>query len=364
MSLNTTHPEAVSIHSSTGTSPGRLSVSTRDFRSWVGCLVPQILLLSLLAGCSGDTVEQEESAPAGITARTERELGPVRVTVELSPEAPRLSDEPTLTVTIRSEQGVDIEAPPFGGSVGDFVIRDFYEPLPEVDGSDEILRQIYTLEPETVGEATIAPVTVRFTDGHDDGDGKQHEVTTDELKVQVTSLLGDEAPDLSELKPAAPPVEIPVEHNWSWIWWSAGAVVAVSAVAFMFLRRRRSEQQEEVLPPRDRALQDLDALIRSDLSSRDVKLFYVELTAVVRRYIEDSTGIRAPEQTTEEFLREIADKTQFGPDEELRLAQFLVAADLVKFAGQTPGASDIQASQERAREFIVTPRQSEAEAAA
>ena len=36
-----------------------------------------------------------------------------------------------------------------------------------------------------------------------------------------------------------------------------------------------------------------------------VKEFYLRLTGIVRQYVEDTTGIRAPEQTTEEFLRDM-----------------------------------------------------------
>jgi len=46
-------------------------------------------------------------------------------------------------------------------------------------------------------------------------------------------------------------------------------------------------------------------LAASGLMETDVKVYFVELTAIVRRYIERTTGIRAPEQTTEEFLCEI-----------------------------------------------------------
>ena len=44
--------------------------------------------------------------------------------------------------------------------------------------------------------------------------------------------------------------------------------------------------------------EELHQLSHSGLADSDVKRFYVELTAIVRRYIERTTGIRAPEQTT------------------------------------------------------------------
>ena len=82
--------------------------------------------------------------------------------------------------------------------------------------------------------------------------------------------------------------------------------------------------------------------IEQELSERDVKLFYVELTGVVRRYIERTTGIHAPEQTTEEFLNEIGARSDFPLVESRRLQQFLQSADLVKFARFKPTQDDAE----------------------
>ena len=71
----------------------------------------------------------------------------------------------------------------------------------------------------------------------------------------------------------------------------------------------------------------------------------------MRRYIERSTGVRAPEQTTEEFLREIVTNSAFTDEEQRRLQQFLESADLVKFAGHQPAQEDMDASIKGAREF-------------
>jgi hypothetical protein len=90
----------------------------------------------------------------------------------------------------------------------------------------------------------------------------------------------------------------------------------------------------------------------------DVKSYYVELTAIVRRYIERTTGIRAPEQTTEEFLREVSRCSSPLPKGEgmnnFRLKDFLESADLVKFAAHRPRREDILESFRRAEIFIGT----------
>ena len=116
------------------------------------------------------------------------------------------------------------------------------------------------------------------------------------------------------------------------------------------------------LSPAERAVRELDALLAKDLIRRGkVKDFYVELTMVVRRYIERQHGIRAPEQTTQEFLRAAGDDRRFPPAVLRKLAAFLEAADLVKFAAHQPDADAIDRAARTARDFILTDSQQTAD---
>jgi len=310
---------------------------------------------SLPSGCSrqaetpAETSREEDDKPA----RSEVERGPVRVTVEVEPAKARLSDEPTLTLTIDYERGVTVRKPPFGESLGDFVIRDFREPLPQIAGEREIIRQIYTLEPTRTGELPILPISVTFTDTRPDGDGREHTIETEGLTVEVASVVGSELPSLEELRPAAAPVELPEPGSFRLWWLIAGAlVVFAGALAWWRWRRRHRAVEAKPLSPRELAYLELEKLLEAGLAEKDVKQYYVELTAVVRRYIERTTGVHAPEQTTEEFLHEISRQATFPSEESIRLQQFLESADLVKFAAHQPRRQDIEASFHRAKVFI------------
>jgi hypothetical protein len=106
------------------------------------------------------------------------------------------------------------------------------------------------------------------------------------------------------------------------------------------------------LSPQELAYLELDALLQENISATDVKRFYVRLTGIVRRFIERTTGVHAPEQTTEEFLREIGRGQLFLGDERTRLKAFLESADLVKFAAQEPTAADVEQTFQRAQAFL------------
>ncbi len=313
--------------------------------------------VSLLIGCANEVEKPAESGEEQETrvARSQVERGPVRVTVEVEPARARLSDEPTLTLTIDYQKGVTIQEPPFGESLGDFLIRDFREPLPEVRGRREIIRRIYTLEPARSGDLAVWPISVTFTDTRPDGDGQEHKLETEGLTIEVASVVEGDMPSLADLRPAAGPVELPRSRGAE-VWWLVGVVlttVAVAArVAWRWLRRRRAVENVAPLSPREMAYLELEAILEQGWAEQDVKRFYVELTGAVRRYIERTTGILAPEQTTEEFLREIGRRDTFSADERYRLRHFLQSADLVKFAAHQPRTGDVEESFRRAKAFV------------
>ncbi len=287
------------------------------------------------------------SAPEAAETRVER--GPVRLTVSVAPKQARLSDEPVLTLTLESEPGVTVKKPPFGQSLGDFVVRDFSEPLPETRDGKQILRQIYTLEPMRTGTLRIHPIPIRFVDR----DGQEHTFESEALEIEVESVLGAAVPSLDDARPAAAPVGLPRPLPWQlWAALAAFAIAGAGRLVLHRLRARRAAAPVRVPTPQELAAEELRALLASGLMDRDVKLWYVELTAIVRRFIERTTGIRAPEQTTEEFLREIGGRDAFPADTGRRLRSFLETADLVKFAGHLPRREDVEESCRRARAFL------------
>ena len=136
--------------------------------------------------------------------------------------------------------------------------------------------------------------------------------------------------------------------SWKLVGWItlalavAAGVVAGIVAAVRYLARRVREHR---MSPIERAWAELDRLLKKGLPGRGRYTdFYVELTMVVRRYIQRKYGISAPHMTTEEFLRTAK------PSDELR--QFLESADLVKFAGveATPDMAD--AATDSARDYL------------
>ena len=142
--------------------------------------------------------------------------------------------------------------------------------------------------------------------------------------------------------------------SYAWIWAIVAFVLALIAAKLWRKRHKPvvATTAQKILTAADLANLELDKLVASGLAATNIKQFYIELTAIVRRYIERTTGVRAPEQTTEEFLREISRRKTFEQDLRDRLQAFLESADLVKFAAHRPNADDVDESVRRARIFI------------
>jgi len=325
-------------------------------------IVVMTLLICLsfsLHGCTRDAGKAgggEESPGEDQALTAERVLGPVTVRMRVEPGKPTLSDEIRFTLTILSEEGVEVEQPAMRPVLGEFTLRNFKHDLPDMEEGLRVHRSRFTLEALRSGPHLIRPVQVKFRVAGEEGGKKEHVLKTEPLKVEVGSILGDERPDLATVRGPRGLVDVippPSPVPWLWIGIGGGGVLMAVVLAVFFLRRRRRVPMEKKMTPEELAYVELQALIQADLvGAKRFGAFYVELTGIVRRYIERTTDIHAPEQTTEEFLREMRGHGLFDAQKQGRLARFLEAADLIKFAARIPSAEDIESSFNSAKAFV------------
>lgn len=166
--------------------------------------------------------------------------------------------------------------------------------------------------------------------------------------------------------PAAPPAaEGPVEADadedfifrWRYLLWAtmalAGALAVISAAVFA-VRAIVRQARLRAMSPVERAWTELAALVLRHLPEKGrYKDFYVELTLVVRRYVQRRFGIRAPNLTTPEFLRAAAAAgARAGAIAPPEAREFLESADLVKFAGVAGTEDGAAAAVDAARRYI------------
>ncbi len=144
--------------------------------------------------------------------------------------------------------------------------------------------------------------------------------------------------------------------TWKVVWKAALALVAMACLAFAIwyvAKKVLQKVREHRMSPIERAMLELDRLLKKGLPGRGrYKDFYVELTMVVRRYIQRRHSVRAPNLTTDEFLRAAADNPAFTKESIAELRNFLESADMVKFAGveATPEMTD--SATDKAKDYL------------
>ena len=84
--------------------------------------------------------------------------------------------------------------------------------------------------------------------------------------------------------------------------------------------------------------------------------WFVELSAIIRNYLEHRYGVRAPELTTEEFLQVARRAAGLSAEHRELLSAFLERCDRVKFAGYRPDADESMATLKAARAFVEDTR--------
>jgi hypothetical protein len=298
----------------------------------------------------GDTPEEEKSG--GIHELIER--GPARVTLEIDKREISIADRINLTITVDIEENYEVEMPAFGDKLEQFGIVDYHNTQPEL--KDENRKQVsrsYVLEPFLSGDYKITPMKISFF--RKDGDAaNRHFVETPEVVIKVKSLLPEDIKDL-KLNEIIPPLSYPRSYK-VWVWTGAGILlVFLLAAAFLFYRKRINSRDSSYIRLRahEIAYNELKALVDENLIEKgDIKQFFLRLSAIVRRYIENRFGLRAPEQTTEEFLSGLETALNFPDEYKPLLNNFLKYSDLVKFARFQPGNEDIQQSFDSCKAFI------------
>ena len=294
---------------------------------------------------------------AGLTRVTEE--GPVRIIVSLTPEEPQLGDPLSLTLTVEAEEGVTVEMPAFGEALGRFSIVDFTPREETRPDGVWVASQRYTLQPPMSGRQRIPPLRIEFVDarpGYADGEEEYRELLSEELVIEVASVLpeGDVLAELRPVRPALPELGGGFLAR-AWPWFVAGAS-GFAALGFAIAAWQRRAAERRRVTAWDRAMRRLEALAERGLPTPDeADAWYVELSDIVRRYIEDQYGVRAPELTTEEFLQEARRSADLSGSRRELLSAFLERCDRVKFAAYSPEQRESDEALTLARRFLGDP---------
>jgi hypothetical protein len=174
-----------------------------------------------------------------------------------------------------------------------------------------------------------------------------------EVLVGVASLLAAE-PDAADIRDIKPPLVPPFDWRpYALVGAALAAALLVLGGLYYLVNRPRRQYTSPPPPAHEVALAALARLRQKRLLDEGkLEEFYVQLSSIIRRYLEDRFALRAPEMTTEEFLSVTAQDRRLSAPQRRLLSDFLSQADLVKFARHLPTLADTEGAYDAGRRFV------------
>lgn len=154
----------------------------------------------------------------------------------------------------------------------------------------------------------------------------------------------------NDIRPIKPPVAVP--DPWTWVFWTAGVLLALGllvAILLLLLKRQKQRAFVPPLPPHARARMKLEAAL---LLIHEPRAFAIAVSDAVRLYLEERFQLRAPERTTEEFLRDLQKTSALTAPQKESLSAFLDQCDLMKFARFEPTEAALRELHESALRLV------------
>ena len=277
------------------------------------------------------------SAAAGGAVHTTQDG--VIVDTTLEPTTFTVGDTVTLRIEATAPDGVQLILP-HDDTFGPFIVSDKSTLL---DVPSEKGRQwIWSMQLDTFDASVTAlqNISLDWTNSS----GQSGSIPIDPIPVHVSSVAGDSLHEmeLRDIKGALPLI--------SRIgWWPSILITTIVLIALSWTIRFFFPRHQIILSPHEKAMRAIQELQESHV---DVQTFYTSLSDIVRTYIEDRFQISSHEKTTREFLIAEKKNPHLEHSDRKALADFLVAADMVKFARYEPNSKAWDEAIQRAQQFV------------
>jgi hypothetical protein len=312
------------------------------------------VILALVAACGGEATtgpqaEANMPEPPAEAVVKEQDAGPAKIAIKLWPATPTLGDSIYLRVEVTSDPGVAVDLPFEQAALGRFAVHRYATDTQRTDDGGSKRMDTYELGAPMSGKHRIPPFRIVL---HPPS-AEPVEILTEELPLDVGAVLADRTDRALRPPPGALPTEVGATRPWPFvIGGAAGALVIAGAVFGWLAWRKRAVRmtQEGAWDLAIRRLAELEA--RGAPGADQADAWFVELSGIVRHYVEGRYQLRAPELTTEEFLGEARRLVALTAAHRELLGAFLTQCDQVKFAGYRPAEDESLGVLRVARGFV------------
>lgn len=266
----------------------------------------------------------------------------------------QIGDRLTYTITVKAKKNVEVEFPQMlPENLAGFAIKDFGSSAKGLFGK-KTFKQWYLLDTYVSGEHAIPAAVVKYrTKGQTDW----QELNVNEVKLEVKSILNN-ASNRADIRDIRGPKSFAARIQLYTLIALAVLLILGGVFALILLKKKQEESKAPPTPAHIIAYEALAALEKKDyIHQGQTKAYYIELSDIVRHYIENRFNIRAPEMTTEEFFIKVKENSSLSVEHKGLLRDFLTNCDLVKFAKYQPAETEASLALASARRLIDQTKQ-------
>lgn len=178
------------------------------------------------------------------------------------------------------------------------------------------------------------------------------------IMIQVRTLDVDTTQPYMPIKAN---LEAPIFWYEKWYVWAIiiGTLLVVGFIFYLLKKKKPQSplQQKISLPLHELTLQQLKALEQQQLIAQgNAKLYYSELSEIIKNYIDKRFKLQTLEQTTAEVLQ-LSKRIAGLKKQRTELKLILRTADLVKFAKAQPDAQAMQQAMDAAVKLVVQTKE-------
>jgi hypothetical protein len=258
------------------------------------------------------------------------------------------ADTLTYTVTLETPQGMSMQLPEPGASLGSLRITEYgKKPVQTIQGKT-VEERWYRLRADLVGTYVLPALAATCTGPN----ATTQTLNTSSIFIDIQSVLPKDgsATDIRGLKPL-----VPQRFQWPWKWIACTVALAAAGIGFWVWKKRRSRSLAHVpsLPPHETALAALNALRGISFSDpQQARMYFFSVSEILRTYIEGRYGLNATDLTSEEILSNVSLRHDVPREQRHHLRDFFMHTDAVKFASADPTEQRIHTTYEQALSFV------------
>ena len=266
------------------------------------------------------------------------EKGFLSVKAEVNKATITIGERIEYRVTITHDGSVQILSPVEAPKEEPFEVKEVHD-IFEKQGKLTVEGKRFVVTTYELGEFILEPVAIQYRLAG----GEPKTIQTNRLFITVKSIDSSAKPktDIRNVKGA-----LGLKRRWGWLGWVLVFFITLAGgIYFWWLKKQRLQAadraEEPKLSPEDQALFELNRLFDSDLIRRGkMKEYFLEMSEILRRYLERRFEISAIESTTSEILRDLKSR-EIPPSLREKIQNVLESTDFVKFAKWKPAPPEI-----------------------